>query len=101
MKKKEGAKKSSGLSERKEAWFRIIVLIVSGVILGIWKALVQILAVVNWLITIFSGRRNVELAVFCEYWNTEMYKYVRYLTFVTNERPFPFSSMQRISKFKK
>ena len=28
--------KAKRLSERKEAWFRIIVLIVSGVILGIW-----------------------------------------------------------------
>ena len=46
------------MSERKEAWFRIIVCIVSGIILGIWKALTQILAVINWLITIFSGDRK-------------------------------------------
>jgi len=92
-------KKKKGMSERKEAWFRIIVMIVSGIILAIWKALVQLLAIINWLITVFSGKRNKELADFCEYWNTEMYKFVRYLTFVTNERPFPFSSMERLSKF--
>lgn len=88
------------MSERKEAWFRIIVAVVSGIILGLWKALIQILAVINWLITVFSGKRNKELANFCEFWNTEMYKFVRYLTFVTNERPFPFTSLQRYSKFK-
>ncbi|MFH1585372.1 MAG: DUF4389 domain-containing protein [archaeon] len=92
-------KKKKGMSERKEAWFRIIVLIVSGIILSLWKVLIQILAIVNWLITVFSGKRNRELAEFCEYWNSEMYKFVRYLTFVTNERPFPFSSMERFSKF--
>ena len=89
------------LSERKEGWFRIIVLIASGLILGVWKALIFILAIVNWFIVIFSGKRNKELADFCEYWNTEIYKFVRYITFVSNKRPFPFSNMERISKFEK
>ena len=89
------------VNERKEAWFRIIVAIVSGIILAIWKYLTFVLAIVNWFIVIFSGKRNKELADFCEYWNTERYKFVRYLTFVSNKRPFPFSSMERISKFEK
>lgn len=87
------------MSERKEAWFRIIVAIVSGIILGVWKALIIILGIVNWFIVIFSGKRNKELANFSEYWNTEIYKFIRYLTFVSNKRPFPFSAMERISKF--
>ena len=85
--------------ERKEAWFRIIVAIVSGIILGIWKGLIQILALVNWFIVMFTTKRNKELAEFSEYWNTEFYKFTRYLTFVTNKRPFPFSSLERMSKF--
>jgi len=87
-------------SERKEAWFRILVAIISGIILNVWKVLVIILGIVNWFIVVFSGKRNKELAEFCEYWNTEMYKFARYLTFVSNERPFPFTSMQRMSKFR-
>ena len=87
------------MSERKEAWFRIIVGIISGIILAIWRALIVILAVINWLITVFSGKRNRDLAEFSEYWNTEVYKFIRYLTFVSNKRPFPFSSLERISKF--
>ncbi len=87
------------MSEKKEAWFRIIVLIISGIILKIWAGLVGILAVIHWFIVIFSGKRNKELAMFSEYWNTESYKFVRYLTFVSNKRPFPFTSMGRISKF--
>lgn len=86
-------------SERKEAWFRIIVAIVSGIILGVWGHLVCVLAVLNWLITIFSGKRNKGIAEFCEYWNTESYKFARYLSSVTNKRPFPFSEMERMSKF--
>lgn len=87
------------LIERKEAWFRIIVSIISGIIIGIWRYLIFVLAVVNWFIVIFSGKRNKELALFSEYWNTEVYKFIRYLTFVSNKRPFPFSNMERISKF--
>ena len=86
-------------SERKEAWFRIIVAIISGIVLEVWGYLIGVLAFINWIITIFSGKRNKELAMFCEYWNTELYKFSRYLTFVTNERPFPFNSMERLSKF--
>lgn len=89
------------LSERKEAWFRLIVIIISGFILSIWKILVQILAIVNWFIIVFSGKRNKELAMFCEYWNTEAYKFLRYVTFVSNKRSFPFTNMERISKFEK
>lgn len=89
------------LSERKEAWFRIIVFIVSGIILAVWRILIKILVVVNWFITVFSGKRNKELADFCEYWNTEVYKFVRYITFVSNKRPFPFTNMQKMSKFEK
>lgn len=87
------------LSERKEAFFRIIVAIISGIILGVWRALVIVLGVINWLITIFSGKRNKAIAEFCEYWNTELYKYTRYLTSVSNKRPFPFSSLERMSRF--
>jgi len=88
-------------TERKEAWFRILVLIVSGIVLGIWKVLVIILSVINWIIVVFSGKRNKAFAEFAEYWNTETYKFLRYLTFVNNIRPFPFTEMERISQFER
>lgn len=85
--------------ERKEALIRILVAIVAGIILSIWRSLIGILAIVNWFIVIFTAKRNKELAEFSEYFNTEAYKFVRYLTFVSNKRPFPFSSLERMSKF--
>jgi hypothetical protein len=88
------------INERGEAFFRIIVLIVSGIILEIWGYIVCLFAIVNWFIVIITGERNRDLAELCEYWNTENYKYYRYLTFVSNKRPFPFSDMERFSVFK-
>lgn len=91
---------AKNFSERKEAWFRILVLIITGIILEVWKALIIVLAIINWLIVVFSGKRNKGIAEFCEYWNSEKYRFFRYLTFITNERPFPFTEMKRLSKFK-
>jgi len=90
------------MAERKEAWIRIVILIVSGIILYLWRILVIVLAIINWFIVMFTKRRNKDIADFCETWNTQFYVFTRYITFVTNERPFPFKSMAvNISKFKK
>lgn len=86
-------------SESKEAWFRIVVAIVSGIILSLWGGLIKFIAFISWLIVIFSGKRNRALAEFCEPWNTETYKFIRYMTFMSNKRPFPFSDIERISKY--
>ncbi|MEK6859450.1 MAG: DUF4389 domain-containing protein [Nanoarchaeota archaeon] len=87
--------------ERKEAWMRILVAIVSGIILKVWGIVVGIVAILNWLIALFSAKRNKSLAEFCEPWNTETYKYISYLTGVSNKRPFPFSDIERTSKFER
>jgi hypothetical protein len=88
--------------ERKEALMRIVVCIVSGIILGLWKGLIQILFVVNWFITIFTAKRNKGIAEFCEIWNTQLYTFLRYINFVSNSRPFPFTKLApSMSKFEK
>lgn len=90
------------MSERKEAWMRILVLIISGIILGLWKGLIQILVIVNWFIVMFTKKRNKGVADFCEIWNTQMYVFLKYMTFVTNQRPFPFEGLTKnMSKFGK
>lgn len=89
------------MSERKEAFMRIIVGIVTGVILGIWAYLIYALVFVNFIVTIFTGKRVKDLAKFSEIWNTQSYTFVRYMTFVSNQRPMPFKPLaESISKFK-
>ena len=89
------------MSERTEALMRIVVGIVSGIIIGVWKIFIKILVIVNVLIALFTGKRNKDMADLCEYWNTEVYKYLRYLTMVSNKRPFPFSNVERITRFER
>jgi len=89
------------MGERTEALMRILVGLISGIVLGLWKALIQLLGIVHWIIVIFTGKRNKDIAKFCEIWNTQIYIFLRYMTFVTNERPFPFNNLTKdLSKFK-
>ena len=89
------------MSERTEAFFRIVVCIITGIILGIWKGLIQILAVIHWFYVVFTGKRLKSLAEFSEIWNTQIYIFLRYMTFVSNERPFPFKDLwKNLSNFK-
>ena len=84
------------MGERKEAFFRILVAIVSGIIIGLWKALVQFLTIFHWFYVVFTGKRSRSIAEFCNLWTTQMYKFVRYMTFATNSRPFPFSGLGKV-----
>ena len=90
------------MSERTEALMRIFVGIVTGIILYFWGYLVVILLVINFVYTIFAGKRLKELAEMCEIWNTQAYVLKRYLIFESNKRPFPFTKLERsMSKFGK
>ena len=89
-------------AERKEAWMRIVILVISGIVLGVWSYLTRILVIINWIIAVFTGKRHKALAEFVEIWNTQMYTFLRYISAVSNKRPFPFSQMEKsISKFEK
>ena len=83
------------MSERSEALMRIVVGIITGIILGIWKLLIKLIAVIHFFYALFTNKRSKDLGEFAEYWNIQIYKYVRYMTFVTNHRPFPFSELDK------
>ena len=69
---------------------RIVVGIISGLILKIWTILIEIIIVIHFVVVLISNKRNRDLAEFTNYWNTQVYDYIRYMTFTTNEKPFPF-----------
>ena len=90
------------MGERIEALLRMVIGIISGIILGLWKVLIQILVVLHWIIVIFTGKRQKGIADFCEIWNTQLYVFIRYMTFVSNRRPFPFDTLEKnMTKFGK
>ena len=90
------------MGERAEIFMRIVVAIVTGIILAVWKWLIAIFFVINWIYVLFAGKRLKQLADMSEIWNTQWYIFQRYLIFVTNRRPFPFTKLEKsMSKFGK
>jgi len=82
-------------SERKEAWFRILVAIISGVIFYLWWYVTAFLIILNWIYTIFSGKHSTSISNFCNTWVEEAKRFLSYMVFYTDERPFPFTSMKK------
>lgn len=88
--------------ERVETLMRIVVCVVTGIILAVWSFLIRLFMIINFVWTLIVGKRIKELATLSEIWNTQAYIFIRYMIFVTNERPFPFTPLTKsISKFKK
>ena len=84
------------MSERTEALMRIVVGVISGIIIGVWKILVNIIIIIHWFYVLFAGKRSKALAEFCNSWATQVYRLIRYMTFATNSRPFPFSELGNV-----
>ncbi|MBI4177067.1 MAG: DUF4389 domain-containing protein [Candidatus Aenigmarchaeota archaeon] len=82
-------------NERREAVLRIPIGFVSGIILGFWKMLVEVVLIIHWFLAIITGKRNLNLANFANAWITEYYGFTRYMNFTTNERPFPFTPLHK------
>ena len=90
------------MRERTEALMRIIVAVVSGIILWVWFILIKIFILVNFTWTLIAGKRIRDVAELSEMWNTQKYVFVKYMIFLTNERPFPFEKLTKnMSKYKK
>jgi len=80
--------------ERKEALMRIIVGIISGIILYVWMYLVAVFFAINWVWVLISGKKIKEMVDISESWATQVYYFSIYMTFKTNNRPFPFSDLK-------
>ena len=92
MAKKKFSKKQE--EERKEAWMRIPIAIVSGIILELWGFLICCFAVVQLVIVLVEGKKNKDLLKMCRVYLVQLYSFVKYVTFITNERPFPFGDLK-------
>ena len=90
------------MSERAEALMRIVVGIVSGIVLVVWRYFIGVISLINFVYTVFTGKRLKRLSELGEIWNTQWYIFQRYMVFQSNSRPFPFTDLSKsISKFSK
>jgi len=85
-------------NERKEAWMRIPICIVSGFILEVWGFFVFIFAIVQLILVLVEGKKNKEFLEMCKNYVAQFYVYIKYITFISNERPFPFGELVKFEK---
>ncbi len=82
-------------AERKEALMRILILIVSGTILTVWRIFIYLIIFMQLVYVLITGKRMRNLAVWGETWNTQWYIFQKYIIFLDNRRPFPFGKLEK------
>ncbi len=87
------AKKKEG--ERREVWMRIPVFIVSGIILKVWGFFILCFAIAHLVFIIIEGKKNKELLAMCNVYLIQLYVFVKYVTFISDEKPFPFGDLKK------
>jgi hypothetical protein len=95
-KKKKFTKKQE--NERQEAWMRILVFIISGIVLEVWGFFILIFALVQFILVIVDGKKNKEILEMCKIYVEQVYVFAKYITFISNQKPFPFSELVEFEK---
>ena len=72
-------------------WLRLLFMILFLALWGISRVVVLAVVVLQFFWVLIGGETNARLAVFGQSLATYTYQLVMYLTFSTEERPFPFS----------
>lgn len=82
-------------SERIEALIRIPLAILYWIVMYGVGIIVAVTIVLQFLITIITGKRNKTLSKLMNNIIMYMYTNIRYLFFTTNKRPFPFEDFKK------
>lgn len=88
-------KKKKLIPERKEVWMRIPIFIVSGFILHVWGCFIAIFALAQFIIILVEKKSNKELLRMSKVYLIQLYVFVKYVTFLSDDRPFPFGDLEK------
>ena len=83
---------------RKSAWIRLLYLILYAVILNITEGVTFIVAVVQFIFHLFTGRPNPRLSNLGQNLAAYMREIVAFLTYHSDELPFPFGDWPAAGK---
>lgn len=76
----------------RSTWLRLFFMIVIGFLYGISRVVVGAVIVVQFFWVLFTGQTNQSLEGFAQSLATYTYQIIRYLTFGSEVRPFPFDA---------
>lgn len=76
----------------RSTWLRLFFMIVIGFLYGVSRIVVGAVIIMQFFWVLFTGGVNSSLDSFGQSLATYTYQIIRYLTFVSDERPFPFDT---------
>jgi hypothetical protein len=80
---------------RRELWMRIPVFILSGVILYVWGFFILIFSLAQLVLLLVEGKKEKEFVHISSVFSNQIYTFFKYITFLSDERPFPFSKIKK------
>ena len=82
---------TSGADARQAIWIRALFMILFIVIYYVAEWLVIAVGVFQFVVVVVTGKQNPQLAGFGDGLSRFVYQVARFLTFGTEDKPFPFS----------
>ena len=75
---------------RGDTWIRALYMVLFAVIYNIAEIVLLAVVVLQFVLTLLTGRTNARLLGFGESLSTYVYQIFRFLTYNTEDKPFPF-----------
>lgn len=75
---------------RSETWVRALYMVLFAVLYNVAEIVLIAVVVLQFLLTLFTGKTNSRLLSFGESLSTYVYQIFRFLTYNTEDKPFPF-----------
>lgn len=74
-----------------DVWMRLLFIVILYVLYGVAKVVLFFTVVFQFLATLFTGNTNERLLVFGKQLSQYIYQLVQYLTYTSDDKPFPFA----------
>ncbi len=84
-----------------EVWMRIPVFIISGIILYVWGFFIFCFTIAQFVLILLKGKREKELLKMSNIYLVQLHIFIRYVTFLSDKRPFPFGELEKEIKKEK
>ncbi len=75
---------------RSSIWMRLLYMLLFGLFYTVAEIVIVAVVVFQFFLLLFTGERNQRLLVFGKSLSTYVYQILRYLTFNSEAKPFPF-----------
>lgn len=82
----------------RETWLRGLHILIFAVFYSIAEIVVATVVLFQFLLTLFTGEKNARLLEFGDNLTTYVYQLLRYLTFNSDTKPFPYDEWPDRSK---